>query len=92
MTSVFNVAVVFDDDDEGEGTEEDGGGEVTDDVGDAAEEVRDGVLERIRLDAVGDWSVDRMVDFGTDVSLTRGERIVFGLVVFVVVVEGTGID
>lgn len=34
--------------------EDDGRGEVTDDVGEAAEEVRDGVLERIRLAAVGD--------------------------------------
>jgi hypothetical protein len=31
-----------------------GGGEATDEVGDIVEEVRDGVLERMRLAAVGD--------------------------------------
>lgn len=92
MTSVFNVAVVFDDEDEGEGADEvGGGGEATDDVGEVAEEVRDGVLERIRLAAVGDWSVDRTVDLGTDVSLVRGETIILGFVGFVVVV-GLGFD
>ncbi len=77
---------MFDDDDNG--TEE-FDGEATYDDGDAVEEVRDGVLERIWLDAVGDWRVDLTFDFDIEVSLRRGDVNVLGLeVLFVVKVGG----
>ncbi len=78
---------MFDDDD---GTEE-GGIEATDDDGDAAEEVCDGVLERIRLAVVGDWTVDFIFDFDMEVSLGRGDVNILGLEVLFAVEEG-GID
>ncbi len=78
---------MFDDDVRAE--EEEGGGgcgeEARVNVGDAVEEVRDGVLERIRLAAVGDWTVD----FDIDVSLTRADVIVLVLeVLFIVELDG----
>jgi len=78
---------VFDDDDDG--TEQDGG-EATDDDEDAADEVRDGVLERIWLAVVGDWTVDLPFDFDNEVSLGRGDVNVLGLeVLFVAEEDGT---
>ncbi len=62
-----------------------GGGEATDEVGDIVEEVRDGVLERMRLAVVGDWRVDFPFDFDKDESLGRGDVNIFDFEVFVVV-------
>lgn len=90
LTSDFNVAVVFDDDG---GIVEEEGGEATDDDGDAPEEVRDGVLERNWLAAVGDWTVDLTVDLGIDESLARGDVNVLDLeVLFAVEGEEEGTD
>ena len=87
FTSVFNVLIVFDKDEDW--VEEGGTGEWRVNVGDAVEEVRDGVLERIWLAAVGEWRVDFVWIFERDVSRTRGDVIVLVLeVLFVVEVEG----
>lgn len=97
LTSVF---VVFNND----GTSEDGGGWTgTDDDSGTGEgehginddgdalEVRDGVLDCIRLADVGVWKVDLAFAFDNDESLWRGDKRVVGLEVWFVV-EADGID
>lgn len=66
---------------------EEGGEATDDDDGDAPEELRDGVLERIWLAVVGDCRVDLPTALGIDESLGRGDDIVLDLEVWFTIEE-----